>query len=95
MIVAMWMPVLEGIFKHMLLIKEVWAAAFFCYLTMSVALWFVNFHCIDILDQGWITLRYPYGDYFSGCKDYAVTEILFMCDHSDQLVSISSYSLNL
>ena len=52
-------------------------------------------HVLDILDQGWIVLRYPYGDYFSGCKDYAVTEILFTCDHSDQLVSISTYSSNL
>ena len=91
------MPVLEGIFKHMLLIKEVRTGCVFLFshYECSVVVCEFPLHVLDIPDQGWIVLRYPYGDYFSGCKDYAVTEILFTCDHSDQLVSISTYSLNL
>jgi hypothetical protein len=48
----------------------------------------IQAHVVNQRDQGWIVLRYPYGDYFSGCKDYAVTEILFTCDHSDQLTAL-------
>ena len=39
------------------------------------------------LDQGWILLRYSFGDYFDDCNGYAVTEILFTCDHRDRAVS--------
>ena len=89
------MPVLEGAFKHILLIKEVRTGCILLFSHSEYSVVVCEFSTVlDILDQGWIVLRYPYGDYFSGCKDYAVTEILFTCDHSDQLVSISTYSLN-
>ena len=32
-------------------------------------------------------LRYSFGDYIENCNGYAVTEILFNCDHRDQAVS--------
>ena len=33
-------------------------------------------------------LRYPFGDFVEECKEYAVTEILFTCDHRDQTVHV-------
>ena len=40
------------------------------------------------VDQDWMILRYPFGDFHSGCKNYIVTEILFTCDERcDQTVS--------
>ena len=55
--------------------------------TPFISLFLHNTVFLCTSDQGWMLLRYPFGDYIEECKDYAVTEILLTCSDQDRTVS--------